>query len=279
MNRILFFALILGLSIGILLPGEALAAREAKIIFMQGDVQVQRGGSGAWTDAEKGLVLSAGDKIKTGKGSWVEVGMGKGYENVIKLDEETLTEISNLGPVQISLLSGELRTLLENLDPEETFEVMTPTAVCGARGTGWDTMTDGVESIVDVYEDSIFFGKRAADGSIMADPVIKAGKRGVMKDLARPINIRNVPMNRVRDYKKWKKDFTQRRAVETGKSESGGGGVSGDDEGTLDDKVDATAKQVKSLQDLQKGKENISDRLDEKDIENRLKDDDPCGCP
>jgi len=268
MNKILFSALILGLVIGILLPSEAFAAREAKIIFMKGDVKIQRGGSGGWTDAENGLVLSIGDKIKTGKKSWVEIGIGEGYENVVRLQKETLTEIKNLGPVRISLLNGELRTLLEKLDPDETFEVVTPTAVCGARGTGWDTITDGIESIVDVYEDSIFFGKLAADGSMMADPIIKAGKRGVLKDPAKPIKIKNVPLGRKREYSKWKKGFIQRRNVATGKSEG-----SGEDEGgDIDNKVDATGKRKKSIQDMQKGKENLSDRLDQKNIENRLDD-------
>ncbi len=268
MNKILFFTLITGLAIGIFLPGDAFAAREAKIIFMDGDVKVQRGGSGDWTDAEKGMTLSRGDKIKTGKDSWAEIGIGKDYENVVRVKEETLTEVGNLGPVQINLLNGELRTMLEKLDPDETFEVMTPTAVCGARGTGWDTMTDGVESIVDVYEDSIFFGKRAPDGSIMADPVIKAGKRGVMKDLTRPIDIRNVPLGRMREYRKWKSDFKQRRNMETGKS--GGGG-------NLENKFNAANKQNEMLQNIQEGKQNLSDKLDDEDINKKRLDDNRSG--
>ncbi|MBL7071032.1 MAG: FecR domain-containing protein [Candidatus Omnitrophica bacterium] len=282
MKKVILFGLIVSLFIGLFLPCRVSAqTRVAKIIFMDGEVQVQRGGGGNWTDAEKGMVLAAGDKLKTGDDSWSEVSIGEGHQNVVRVQQQTLTEVKDLGPVRIYLLKGELRTLLEELNPDETFEIVTPTAVCGTRGTGWDTITDGVKTVVDVYEASIFFGKLSDEGELMAGPIIKTGKRGVLEDRVRPIKIKNIPAGRKRSWNKWKKDFSQRRAVETGKSgdsDEGDGGNGGDDgegsdgKGELAEKVKVTNKQQKSIESIKESKTNVSDRLDEGDIDNRTKD-------
>lgn len=223
-------------------------AEEAVILFMQGDVKIREAGLTAWAGAKQGMSLSSGDKLKTGSDSWAEIGLGKGYGNVVRVQEWTLLELTDLDPIDINLLEGELRALVENLSTDETFEIRTSMSICGVRGTGWDTATDGTKVIVDAFEKSVFFAGVSQAGAIMADAILKAGKRGTLTDPKKPITIKNVPVSKLRDWKKWKRDFLQR----TGRGKAGGAGQS-----------------QKGLQNMIKGKERIFERGDQDFIDNK----------
>ena len=186
-----------------------LMAREATILYLQGDVTVQTQRSIKWIDATIGMKLKQGDSLKTGPRSWAEIEVDINYENVVRVREKTLVKIVDLRPVRISLLKGEVRSLVEGLSEGSTFQIETPTAVCGARGTGWDTQTDGTKVIVDAYEDRVYFSTM----SKISEEIIKEGKRGVLEDPQKAITIRDIPIERIRRWNRWKEDLAKRRSV------------------------------------------------------------------
>lgn len=212
---VIFFA---ALFISSLLPGFASAAAgEAAILFMEGDVAVKPAGSASWKSADAGTILYEGDSVRTGRNSWAEIGIGEGFRNVVRVKENTLTELTGLGPVRLGLLKGELRSLVERLSADTSFEIKTPTAVCGARGTGWDTSTDGAQVVVDAYEDEVYFYPVDKDGKpVMDDPVIEEGNRGVLTDPFQPITIQDIPPDRIKDWNDWKEDYEDRRGIDEG---------------------------------------------------------------
>lgn len=223
---------------------------EAIILFMQGEVKIKGEGYTGWVDAVKGMILFSGNKLKTGYDSWAELGLGGDYANVIRIQEKTLVELTDLGPVDVNLLKGELRALVEKLSKDETFEIRTPMSVCGVRGTGWDTNTDGEKVVVDVYEDSVYFAGVTQRGP-MGDPLIKTGKRGILTDPLKPIKIKDLPFGKMQDWKKWKEGFLQRR-------------------GTLPGKLKRIEQGQKALQDMIKGKRGIFEKKNQGLIEKRL---------
>lgn len=239
-------------------------ADEAVIIFIEGDVKVKAAEDNMWIDAAVDMVLSQGYNLKTGPDSWAELGFGEKYKNVIKIKESTTVELIELGPVKVSLLKGEIRSLVEKLGRNTTFEIRTPTAVCGARGTGWDTATDGTEVIVDAYENEVYFYPLTEGG---ADPIIKAGKRGILKDPARPITIRNIPIDKIRNWNRWKGDFRGRRSAKRQADRRSKGGGKG-----VQSKVQKMQKTQKNLQGIIKGKEKALQSKDQEKIETRSKD-------
>ncbi|MFH1752690.1 MAG: FecR domain-containing protein [Candidatus Omnitrophota bacterium] len=184
----------------------ALNADEAIVLFLSGDVKVKGAASPEWSDAEVGMVLSSGERVKTGKSSWAEIGFGAEFRSIVKVDESTTLQLIDLGAIKIGLLDGEIRTLIENLDEGSTFQVETPSAVCGARGTGWDTKTNGKKMTVDAFEEKVFFSK--LDGS--EETTITAGKRGTLASPIKSIKIESLPKSRMRDWDKWKKDVRGR---------------------------------------------------------------------
>jgi len=262
MKRILTGLMLSILFIGILLSYQALAeigrvdaaGEKAVILFMQGDVKVKADESAEWTGAAKGMVLSKGYSLKIGPNSWAEIGLGIDYRNVVRVRENTLIELTDLGPVDINLLKGELRALVEKLSKDETFEIRAPMSVCGVRGTGWDINTDGIKVVVDVYEDEVYFSKVSEEGAAMEDPIVNAGKRATLEDPTKPIIIKDLPIDRMNDWSRWKEDFIERRDTEVSKEK-------------LEEKV---KQQQEAVKDIIKGKEGVLEQKDQESIEDRL---------
>jgi hypothetical protein len=267
MRNILLGLIILTLFTGFFLSHEAFAvniqADEAMILFLRGDVKVKKAPSAEWLDAVEEMVLFGGDQLKTGDNSWAEIGIGEDFANVVRVEELTLVELTELGPTEINLLKGELRALVERIGADETFEIRTPTSVCGVRGTGWDISTDGRKVTVDVYEEEIYFVPLPEGGGMMEDPIIKSGKRGILEDPAKPIEILDLPPGKMRDWKKWKQDFKQRMGAKKG--------VKG--------KLGGVGKGQKALQNMIKGKQNIFEKKDKDFIDKRIEKSDKGGSP
>lgn len=221
MIRKISFALIsLILFIPIVMPSHTFAQEEVSIVaesaiilFMQGSVKIKSQKAATWEDAQIEMILSKGDSLKTGKRSWAEVGFGEDFVNVVRIKENTVVDFIDLGPIRLGLLKGEIRSLVESLSKDTTFEIKIPTAICGARGTGWDTNTDGKKVIVDAYDKDVFI-KPISEKVPQKETIIKAGKRGILEDPIGPITIKDLPIERMRDWNRWKKDFEKRIVIE-----------------------------------------------------------------
>ena len=247
MKKILTGVIFSALLMTFFFPCRAVAKEaRAVILFMQGEVKIKEAGSAKWIDAKEGMALYQGDGLKTGPYSWAEMGLG---ENFVRIQQESFIEITALSPADINLLNGELRALVEKLSKDETFKVKTPVSVCGVRGTGWDTGTDGKTAAVDVYENSVYFSPfSGAKGSVLG-----AGKRGLLEGPLKPILIKDVPAAKMRGWAKWKKNFIRRMRRK---------GLMG-------------GHNQNPLKQMFKGKEAIFEQRDQGNVEKRL--DGSCG--
>ena len=227
----------------------SLSAHNAVILFMNGEVKIKKALIGEWKTADVGIALFPGDNVKTGESSWVEIGVGVKQSNVMRVKENTLVEITNFGPM---LHYGELRALVEDLSDDDIFEIRTPTSVCGIRGTGWDIITDGIKAIVDVFENNVYFSALSKSGGSAAGKTVKSGKRGVLEDPKKPIKIKDIPLDKIKNWNKWKKDLRKRMALK------------------IKNKVKGTNQQQNTVEGMMKGKSDILERRDDKNIGNRL---------
>jgi hypothetical protein len=223
---------------------------------MQGDVKVKSAKSDVWISAEKGMVLSKGDNLKTGPDSWAEIGFGKDFANSVKVQEKTHVIFTDLGATKINLIQGELRSLVEKLSKNMVFEIKTPVAVCGVRGTGWDTITDGKTAEADVYEQSVYFAG-LGEGIASEGVILEGGKMGTLSDPEKAIKIEDLPIDKMYDWNKWKKDFIERRAALLGPSPSDRAGS-------------ALDLQAVTKGGMEKVKPVVSGIADERDIDRRV---------
>lgn len=135
---------------GQLKPGQA------HIVFLKGQVEVQRPGQ-ASQPAALSLELSTGDRIISEAGSEIEIRLADG--SMLKLKDKGLLEITDLksqrqpqaAVVSLKLSWGKLLGCIKKLSSRESkFEVNTPTAVAGIRGTVFAVFAEGDSTELDV---------------------------------------------------------------------------------------------------------------------------------
>ena len=118
--------------------------RVAEIANIQGAVWFRKGGTTEWKGAEKGMLLLENDEIKTGGNAKAEILLDAGGETG-KLDLEANTQLrietmkkdpaTDDKTTLLDLAVGKVMIKAEKLKGNSSFQVKTPTSVCGVRGT------------------------------------------------------------------------------------------------------------------------------------------------
>jgi hypothetical protein len=129
---------------------------QAHIVFLKGKVEVQRPGS-APQPAALSSEVSIGDRLISHEDSEVEIRLPDG--SVLKMKDKGLMEIGDLknqsrpmaSLVSLKLTWGKLLGCVKKLSARESkFEVATPTAVAGIRGTVFAVFAEGDSTELDV---------------------------------------------------------------------------------------------------------------------------------
>ncbi|MFH1878542.1 MAG: FecR domain-containing protein [Candidatus Omnitrophota bacterium] len=145
-----------------------LLAETVKVKDCAGDVQVFYPGKEDALSCFPGLIVKEGTRLKTAEKSYAMIVSGENEKNMVKIKEKTDVIIKFDGDDKIELIDGEIFTILRGLKKGETFNVRTPCAVCGARGTAWVTRTDDKITRVSVFESVVSVDGIRKDGSVMA---------------------------------------------------------------------------------------------------------------
>ncbi|MBD3296035.1 MAG: hypothetical protein GF392_01550, partial [Candidatus Omnitrophica bacterium] len=142
MKRI-FFCIMSGL-VAFCCAGAAYAATDTvTVLSAEGEVLLARAEAPGTMVCEAGEELEAGDLVKTGKASSAVISFDREKKNLVKVDELTSVVLNPTDDDRLELVDGEIFATLKGLKKAEAFRVKTPSATCGARGTGWKTITDG----------------------------------------------------------------------------------------------------------------------------------------
>jgi len=123
-----------------------------------GGAELQRGGAGAWQLAVVGSALFGGDRVRTQQTSRAKlvfqddsvVDIGPGSEMVI--GTQVFDESNRQYKSVLNLVSGKIRALVSQYyeTPRARYEVETPTAVAGVRGTEFIVQYDRASDYTDV---------------------------------------------------------------------------------------------------------------------------------
>lgn len=133
------------LAVNILLqqPLYAQQTTRAELISFSGPVQVLLKDADGYSSPEEGLLLEPGDKLLTSSSASAEISFNDDNTNMIRLGENTAAILLLEEEIKIELTEGEAFAAIQNLPAGSSFEIRTPTAVSGARGTDWvTTVTD-----------------------------------------------------------------------------------------------------------------------------------------
>ncbi|MDD4956268.1 MAG: FecR family protein [Candidatus Omnitrophica bacterium] len=185
------------------LIGVATACAEQATVFdFSGDAKIVPKGRKIGVDCEKGMVVYPGDWVKTGSGSFVTIAFDDKNDNVIKVEENSLVIIKLDGYFKLQLLSGEIYAILENVEANETFRVLTPSVVTEATSSGWGAKSDGNLTNVVVFDDRIFICGINKDGSVNKKRYwIEEGYERSTKKFEEPGELKPAPDNMVSWFK------------------------------------------------------------------------------
>jgi len=151
---------------------SAFADESAKIVYLKGNVKVQRADEGFWILAKKAMLLNNKDKVKTSVASEVEIALDSSLKNIVRLEPNTEIVIEDLKRQKLSMSMGKVLSVIESLSSESSFEVRTPTAVAGVAGSGMSVSTDGKSTNVSCFEDKAYVRGVNVDGTPMVQVII-----------------------------------------------------------------------------------------------------------
>ncbi|TGK06878.1 iron dicitrate transport regulator FecR [Leptospira semungkisensis] len=143
---------------------------KAAVVFVKGDAKSIKE---APTQLHLGDVLSEGDRIVTGKGGSIDIGLTD--SSVIRIKENSELVLKGLrqtdaSQIRLSLVSGRILNLVEKEKKNANYFVDTPTVVAAVRGTSFEVNTSPNESSVYVV-----------DGSVEVTPLINDKTQRVLK--------------------------------------------------------------------------------------------------
>ncbi|NPV46180.1 MAG: FecR domain-containing protein [Armatimonadetes bacterium] len=157
-SSLLLLMLALALLCGTSSPDQMqLAANQAVLSALYGDVQVRHGTSG-YHPGRQGEKLVASDAVKTGANSRAQLSLRDG--RYVRLDQKTqllLTHVQADGLTRLrALVGGVWVTIEQKLGQSAAFELETPSVVCAVRGTAFDCqVSDDGESVISVFDGEV----------------------------------------------------------------------------------------------------------------------------
>lgn len=162
-----------------LLACPALRAAEefhCEVLELKGSVTATNP-QGAARQVKQGDLLRAGDVVKTGEDSFVDLAYDKDWKNLSRLESNSRVKIASIAPGKLELKEGGVFAKLKKLPRDSSFEVRTPTAVATVRGSEYRiTFLLGQTDVFNADRSSVVVYGIAADGSVDKSAVVRIEK-------------------------------------------------------------------------------------------------------
>lgn len=186
------------------------SAPSAEIASVKGDVKVKLAGKADWVKAKVGMPLKQGDSVKTGKDSEVSISFDPGVnKNIVSLTQETTILLRSLDDKLkvIELPVGKVFSSISGLKRGANFEVRTPSAVAGARGTGWSAQADSKGAEFAAFVADIYVKALDKLGVVIDEEIIQEGFK-VLVELFQEIGeMMDLTMDDMDQWNEFKEDI------------------------------------------------------------------------
>ncbi|MEI6631424.1 MAG: FecR family protein [bacterium] len=173
---------------GLIFSGaKAQQPEKVELTNISGNAEVLLGGADEYTAAQEGMILESGDKIKTSGSSFAELSFNENNTNLVRLNENTGVQISISGDEKLAMAEGEIFSSISELPVGSVFEIRTPTAVSGARGTDWVTKVTEEGTDVEALESEPYVRHFETDGTLSKQITpVNAGQMTTVRKFQRP---------------------------------------------------------------------------------------------
>jgi hypothetical protein len=185
-------------------------AEEVELTSLSGEAEIMLSGESSYATAEEGMKLEAGDSIRTPSGSSVELSFNDDNTNLVRLSENTQAHILLENEEKIYMASGEIFSSVSNLRGG-SFEIRTPTAVSGARGTDWVTSVTSEGTEIEAIDSQPYVRHMESNGSFSRQiTVINPGQMTTVQKFKPPATPRQIPQARREKWQVLKQDVRKR---------------------------------------------------------------------
>lgn len=182
----------------VLLPAQP--EQFVKVISVSGSAGYLASGKADWEELKADMTLYSGDSVKTGKDSSVNIAFDGERENVVNIHSDTHVVLKLGDREKIELIDGEVFALVKRLPAGSAFEIRTPTAVCGARGTGWGALVEELKTIISSYEDAAYAKGIKKDGTLTDETLILEGYKVMVTIYGEVSKLMKIAE---KDYEQW----------------------------------------------------------------------------
>ena len=188
------------------------AQTSVEITNVTGTVEICKAGQVEYAPAETGTLLEAGDKIKTRDDSSAEIAFDENEKNTVRLEADSSAAMLLQEEEKIDLLEGRVFSSIEDLPAGSAFQIRTPTAIAGVRGTDWETAIEEEGTVVEALEGQPFVQGIDKEGKLMKEKVfIMPGYRARVQRFQAPSGImEEVPQEKIRKWKDLKNEIRGR---------------------------------------------------------------------
>ena len=146
------------------------------IVSVKGEVFLRQGPSGEWQRAEQNTRLAPNAELKVGAASSCDISLDDKMKDVVTVKDDSQVKIESLKPSRIFLQQGRVYSVIDNLKKIEDFQVRTPTAVVGVRGTGLEVSFLNGSTLASCFEHKIYVRSLDSRGNILGRREVPFGQ-------------------------------------------------------------------------------------------------------
>ncbi|MFH1360374.1 MAG: FecR family protein [Candidatus Omnitrophota bacterium] len=186
-----------------------LYAQEYKIIKTKGQVLIREDESKPWQKAKKGYTLSENYELMTKRGGECTFAAGDTINKALTLKQNSQLKVSAESMGRLELIQGRVFSLIEKMDQGSTYEIQTPVAIAGARGTGWTVEADK-DTSVKCFEGEVYVKGLDEEGNVIADKDIPEGSGVQVKEkgeIEKPFEVSKKDKKEWNSFRDIVKDF------------------------------------------------------------------------
>ena len=167
-------------------PAQPQQTAIAKVVSVQGTVEAQRVGSGAWQPVRLNETFAAGDSIRVGARSRADLAMLD--QSVLRLNANTETRVEPVKDAStgvVSLLRGAAHFFSRG---PRSLEVQTPFTIAGVRGTEFLVTVEPDRTLLTIFEGTVLAQNPSGSLTLTSgqSAVAESGKPPVLRVVARP---------------------------------------------------------------------------------------------
>jgi hypothetical protein len=249
-------------------------ARAAEVLFVQGNVQVQSPTDEVWKKAEKGMQLNIGDTVRTARHSKIDIALDADKKNTIQLSEKTLAVLNSATADNIDRLDlsrGRVLSNMEGIKAGFDFEVTTPSAVAGVRGSSYMVYAERDQDEVAAYKDTVFIKAFDADKNQLMEMMLPEGFKTFIERFQEPSALLQVSLREFSRFDNVRNDLISRsEGREPIKHERENRGAFEEDRSVIEKLSDQASDQGTVLDQVTETKDTTEDRNAETQLNNRL---------